>query len=214
MKLRLAIACSGLGHVRRGNETGSRMLAEAFQDMGVDVTLFGGAPLDGVGCRYEVVPTLRRESALVRGWLSWGRRYILEQYAFEHFLSRRIRPGEFDVVQVGDPVLALRLHRRAERHGYRVLYQNGQLLGPTWCGKFDFVQIPAPYYRTVAEAEGVDTRGWRVIPYPVDADRFLPACSTRPERRELLGGTVPDDAIVALAVGDFAPTSPRRSRRS
>ena len=64
--MKVAIACSGLGHVARGIETWARDSAAALHESGVDVTLFAGAPLD-VPCR--VLPCLRRGQLAAR-WLA------------------------------------------------------------------------------------------------------------------------------------------------
>ena len=56
---RIAIACSGLGHVRRGIESWASDLAQALNRLGHDVTLFSGGPT----ASGTVVPNLRRTGA-------------------------------------------------------------------------------------------------------------------------------------------------------
>lgn len=207
---RVAVACSGLGHVRRGNETWAQSVAEGLHAARTEVVLFGGAPGVAAACPYVHVPNLPRGSALLRGWMPWGRRYLLEQRTFALTLERRLRRERFDLVHVADPDLALRLRRSLGVGGPRVIYKDGLLLGVPWCRKFERVQVLAPYYREQAEAEGVDTGGWFVIPHLVDTRRFAPAPDRAVVRAELLGGKVPDGRFVALAVGDFSPEGSKR----
>lgn len=207
---RVAIACSGLGRVRRGNETWAQTVAEGLHASGMDAVLFGGAPRLAASCPYVHVPSVPRESPLLTRWMSWGRRYLLEQRSFAFFLARRLRREPFDLVHVADPDLALRLKRALGPSGPRVVYKDGLLLGPPWCSRFDSVQVLAPYYREQAEAAGVDTRGWFVIPHLVDTRRFAPAPERAEVRAELLGGGVPGDRLVVLAVGDFSREGSKR----
>lgn len=208
-RLRIALACSGVGRVGRGNERWALSAAEGLHAAGVDVTLFGGARRLGVSCRYVHVPSLARDSRLMAGWMSWSRRYLVEQRSFALFLERRVRAGGFDVLHVHDPDLALRMKQALGPEGPPVIYGDGLFLGVPWCRRFDAVQVLAPYYREQAEAEGVDTRGWFVIPHPADPRRFAPAGDRAALRAELLGG-VPDDRPVVLAVGDFSPEGKKR----
>ena len=207
---RVAIACSGLGRVRRGNETWAHTVGEALHAAGTDVVLFGGARTLNTSCPYVHVPSVARDSVLLRGALSWGRRYLIEQRSFALALERRLRRDRFDLVHVADPDLALRLRNRLGPSGPRVIYKDGLLLGVPWCSRFERVQVLAPFYREQAEAEGVDTRGWSVIPHLVDTRRFAPAPDRRALRAELLGREVPDDRLVVLAVGDFSREGNKR----
>lgn len=201
---------SGLGRVRRGNETWAQTVAEGLHASGTDVVLFGGGGGVKAACPYVRVPNLPRDSALLAGWMPWGRRYLLEQRSFAFSVARRLRRERFDLVHVADPDLALRLRRTLGSSGPRVIYKDGLLLGPPWCGKFELVQVLAPYYRERAEAEGVDTRGWFVIPHLVDTRRFAPAPDRAAVRAQLLRGRVPDDRFVVLAVGDFSREGKKR----
>jgi 1,2-diacylglycerol 3-alpha-glucosyltransferase len=205
----IGIACSGLGHVRRGNETWAWAVAEELRRFHTKVTLFGGGPLQ-TACEYRQVRNVPRETFLWRNVMSWGRRYFWEQVSFGFFLERHLRRMELDLVQIADPILALRMHRRTGKHGVPVVYKDGLLLGPSWCQKFDYVQVLAPYYREVAEEQGVDTSRWFVIPHLVDASKFAPAADRTAVRAKVLGESIPADAYVILAVGDLSPESNKR----
>ncbi|MBU6400577.1 MAG: glycosyltransferase family 4 protein [Verrucomicrobia bacterium] len=210
MSARVAIACSGLGHIRRGNETWARTVAEALHAAGQPVTLFGGATQLEVRCPYQPLRNWPRHHPLTQPWLSWHHRYLLEQITFAFALRRHLRQHPFDIVHVGDPNLAQQLQRHARTLGLRVVYKDGLQLGPTWCRQFDFVHVLAPYYYEQASALGLDLRNWAVIPHLVDVHRFAPATDRAALRARWLGPAVTDAVFVVLAVGDYLPGSSKR----
>lgn len=209
MTPRVAIACSGLGQVRRGNETWAHALAEALHRAGEPVTLFGAGPLP-VNCPYRRLQSLPREHFLWRGWLGWRRRYQLEQFLFSRSLRRALRDGSHDVVQAADPQLAWWVRDAVRNRPITVIYKDGLMLGPDWNWRFDEVQVLAPYYREDAFRRGADVACWRVIPHFVDATRFVPAGARMAVRKTVFGGAVPGEALVVLAVGDLAGRSQKR----
>jgi glycosyltransferase involved in cell wall biosynthesis len=201
MKPRVAIACSGLGHVRRGNETWVASVADALHAAGTQVTLLGGGDDVRVACPFVRLQNFPRESLLMRAWLTWHQRYLIEQRTFARSLVRWLREHPHDIVHLADPALAWIVQRSARSLGVRVIYKDGLLLGPPWCAKFDFVQVLAPFYLEQAKAEGANTRGWFVLPHLVDAEKFKPDYAARTASR---------DAFVVLAVGDFSSNSNKR----
>ncbi len=204
---RVKIACSGLGRVRRGNETWAQNVAEGLYRAGTPVTLLGGGPLASVECPYQQIPNIPREFALTRSWLSWHRRYLLEQLsATAALLLRKWDDG--DILHVADPDMALQLRKRAKR--LRVIYKDGELLGPSFCSRFEFVQVLAPYYREQARQQGYDTTSWFVIPHLVNIRKFFPAENRGSARRKLEVPGISADACVALGVGDYSPSSSKR----
>jgi glycosyltransferase involved in cell wall biosynthesis len=201
--------CSGLGHVRRGNETWARDVAHAVFEAGTDLTLFGGGPQPEVSCPYVQVPNWPRDSFLRRLGISWHHRYLLEQISFAFNCRRRLTEDGYAVAQVADPALAWQLQKR-RRPGLQVVYKDGLLLGPQWCSKFDRVQVLAPYYQEQAAAAGFDTTNWFVIPHLVDTRRFTPTADRAGLRGRLFGGRVPAGAFVVMAAGDYSPGSNKR----
>ena len=209
MTSRVAIACSGLGHIRRGNETWAATVADALHRADTTVTLLGGGPAVRVECPYVRLKNLPRETPITRAWLSWHHRYLLEQRTFARSLIRWLREHPHDLVHVADPALAWVLQRSSSTHGARVIYKDGLLLGPPWCGKFDHVQVLAPYYLEQAQAAGLNTRGWHVIPHLVNPTHFQ-----GPGRGAALAALFPyrlhAGTFEVLAVGDFSARSNKR----
>ena len=209
MKPRVAIACSGLGQVRRGNETWAHALAEALHQEGEPVTLLGAGPLT-TSCPYRRLLSLPREHWLWRGWVGWLRRYQLEQFVFARALRHALREGAHDIVHAADPQLAWWVRDAVRTRPITVVYKDGLMLGPDWNWRFDRVQVLAPFYREDGAVRGADVTGWRVIPHFVDATKFVPTESKTAIRRKLLGETVPAEALLVLAVGDLAGRSHKR----
>ncbi len=209
MTPRVAIACSGLGHIRRGNETWAATVADALHHAGTAVTLLGGGPDTYAACPFVRLKNLPRETPITRAWLSWHHRYLLEQRTFARSLIRWLREHPHDIVHAADPALAWILQRTTTTHGARVIYKDGLLLGPPWCSKFDHVQVLAPYYLEQAQAAGVNTRGWHVIPHLVNPTDFQ-----GPGRGAALAAMFPyrlhTGSFHVLAVGDFSPQSNKR----
>lgn len=208
---RLVIACSGLGHVRRGNEAWALDAANALHDAGAAVTLIGGGPRPETRAPYLRLPHLRRDFPILRRVASWSRRYLLEQLSFLVPLRRHLLRQGVPIVHLCDPDLALQLDKRTDRARLRVVFKDGMLLGPQWCRRLPFIQVLAPHYREVlARDAGVDTRSWFVIPHLVDPVAFQPPANRDQERAawpEL--GLTPGDFVI-LGVGDFSSGSRKR----
>jgi len=207
---RVTIACSGLGRIRRGNETWARTVAEGLHRAGSNVTLLGGGPLPDAKCPYRRIANVPREFLLTRNWLSWGLRYSVEQLTAAAALLAQPTWQPGDILHIADPGLAWQMSKRTRRKGVRVVYKDGLQLGPSYCARFDFVQVLAPYYLTIAHNEGFDTRNWFVIPHLVDTRRFSPENDRIKARRLLRGHPLAPDDFVVLAVGDYSPESNKR----
>jgi 1,2-diacylglycerol 3-alpha-glucosyltransferase len=148
---RIAIACSGLGHIQRGVESWAADLARALRRASADVTLFGGGErgIDGV----TVLPTWPRTGTAARGLASglrhlgaWryglGSPYDVEQTSFSLALWQRIR-RDFDILHVQDPLIATWLER-AHQIGLsrpRVIYANGTGENAKVMRRFRYLQL-------------------------------------------------------------------------
>ncbi|MBL9136106.1 MAG: glycosyltransferase family 4 protein [Verrucomicrobiales bacterium] len=208
---RIAIACSGLGNIRRGNETWARDASAALHRAGASVTLIGGGPEPEAACPYVRLPNLHREFPLLRRWWPWSRRYLLEQLSFLFPLRRYLRVHGFQAVHLCDPDLALQLHRRQGAHRIPIVFKDGMCLGPHWCSRIPFVQVLAPHYRDVLAREaGVSTEGWFVIPHMVDPAEFVPPPDRALPRAARPDLSLPPNAFVIMGVGDFSAGGNKR----
>jgi len=207
---RVAIACSGLGRIRRGNETWAETVAEGLHRAHSPVTLLGGGRVQGIQCPYERMASIPREFVLTRGWLSWHHRYLLEQLSATASLLLRRRWRDIDILHVADPDMALQMSKRTKGTGLRVIYKDGLLLGPPFCRHFDYVQVLAPYYLGLAQKQGLDTKNWFVIPHLVNIRRFTPVRDRKAARSRVCQGALNPEAFIVLAVGDFSPASNKR----
>ena len=151
--LRIAIGCSGLGHVRRGIEAWAEDTAAALHRRGVIVSLFGGAPGPGL---FESLPCMKRHRGAARnvarvfrrlgGWrYGLGSDWDVEQTTFAFFLWLQVR-REYDIVHVQDPTTGKildHLHRLGLSRP-RVILANGTDESVEWLSHLSVVQELSP----------------------------------------------------------------------
>ncbi len=204
---KVAIAVSGLGHIRRGSETWAVDLANALHRRGIGTHLFtaGRIPTE---VPQTALRTLRRNSIWIR-WLDARRRYLIEQKSFTLSLTRALRANPFPIVHLTDPQVAWWTRDQFRQAPCQVAYMDGLMLGPDWNWRFDHVQVVAPEYRDAAARAGHDVSRWSVIPHFVDPVQFSASEDCGKHRARLLPG-VDSEMPVALAVGDFAEGSSKR----
>jgi glycosyltransferase involved in cell wall biosynthesis len=180
--LRVAVACSGLGHVQRGIESWAADLAGGLRQAGVSVTLFGGAPAAGA----VALPCLRRTARAnggvtnlfrhLGGWrMGLGSPYEVEQTTFSWALWQRIR-RDFDILHVQDPTLAAWLEL-ASRRGLsrpRVIYANGTGEGPSVMRRFRSLQLLTDGAFQDWQPQAPDGQSVFHIPNFVDTTVFAP----------------------------------------
>ena len=119
---RIAVACSGLGHIFRGVETWAIDLARSLHNAGQNVTLFQGTGESSeswqhiVNCmkRTDVrAEKLSRRLVRLGGWkYGVGSGYQWEQTTFACKIWPHIR-RDFDIVHTQDPWVALHLETAA-----------------------------------------------------------------------------------------------------
>jgi len=199
--LKVAIAASGAGHVRRGIEVWASQLKQALAGA-CQPHLFKGA--GSPEPEETPLPCLRRDSRLWGGLASpipWTLRMYLERLSFAPGLIRRLRP--FDILHTADPFLAaisVYARRLGWWRGKTVLSYQGP--GPIWklyANRVGHVQFLAPSYlegpaRLVRNPSDVS-----VIPNFVDTERFCPG--SRRAAREKFKLSFSDRIV--LSVGAF-----------
>jgi 1,2-diacylglycerol 3-alpha-glucosyltransferase len=199
---RIAVACSGLGHIQRGIESWADDLGRALRRAGADVTLFAGAEAAGataLACLRRTDPAAIRLARFVRhlgGWrYGMGNTYEIEQSSFAFALWRRIR-RDFDVLHVQDPTLA-RWLEQAHRRGLsrpRVVYANGTGEPAAATRRFAFLQLLTPQALQEWEREKPPDQSVFMIPNFIDTARFAPGDAAA--ARAALG--LPPRALIVL----------------
>jgi 1,2-diacylglycerol 3-alpha-glucosyltransferase len=181
-RLRVALACSGIGHVSRGYEGSVLQLFEAISGK-VDARLYVGKPATaGTVCR----TTINRLSALYKLWplsgISQYSRYRNENYSFAMQLIPALIVSPVDVIFTPDHCLALLLQRirRLLPGKPAVIFSNGAPFENSFCERFAAVHQKSFSHYTESEGSELHGRSF-LIP-----NGFDPARLTMPEsfRRE------------------------------
>lgn len=179
---RIAVACSGLGHVQRGIEAWAADLGNALRRADVDVTLFGGGAIEGV----VPLPCLKRTGlpgvTLARifrhlgGWrYRFGSPYDMEQTSFALSLWTRIRRG-YDILHVQDPAIAM-WFELAHRRGLsqpKVIYANGTGDSDDAMRRFGHLQLLTRQAYDAWKPQAPSGQDVFLIPNFVDTKRFSP----------------------------------------
>lgn len=203
---RIAIACSGVGHIRRGIEAWAEDLTRALRRRGKMADLFGGAPGSGeaLGCFRRtgfMAKTLAGAGRHFGGWrYGMGSPYEVEQLSFALSLWRRIR-SDYDILHVQDPLIG-RLMDQANRRGLsrpKVILANGTGEKPVVLSRFTHLQELTPQAEEIWRAPGSGADGPRpntihMVPNFIDVDSFTPG-DQRASRRSL---DLPENGIIIL----------------
>lgn len=205
--MKIAIASSGLGHVKRGIETWADDLARVLHEDGQDVTLFGGAGKPAanyheiLSCRTRFEPRVQKLVARMEkagGWrVGCGSGYQWEQTTFTLPLWKRIR-RDYDILHVQDPHIAL-LMEKLWRRGLsrpRVILAHGTEEPTEFLQKFSFLQHLAPCYLDDWKAVQPKNQQAFAIPNFVQIETFAPGNKT--EARTAFD--LPQDVLIVLCV--------------
>lgn len=200
--LRIAVACSGLGHIRRGIESWANDLGRALRQAGADVTVFSGAPIEGA----ITLPCFRRTGGVAEavdrlvhhlgGWrYGMGNTYEVEQTSFALALWRHVR-RDFDLLHSQDHTLASWLEA-ANRHGLsraRVIFANGTGESADAMRRFRHLQLLTPQALAEWEGQQPPVQSVFMIPNFIDTSRFAPG--DRAAARAALG--LPQPPMIML----------------
>ncbi len=209
--MKIAIASSGLGHIRRGIETWASDLGDALQCRGENVTLFaGGSSTEQKGrvvlpCAGRFDPkTIRAVSRFQKlgGWrYGFGSGYEMEQTTFTLQLWKRIR-RDYDLLHVQDPLIALwmeRLHRRGWSRP-KVILAHGTEEPPQTLQKFSVLQHLAP--PSAKEWKALAPPGQTVFAIGnfVKTDVFFPAKGQTEREKLRAEWNLPPNGLIVLCV--------------
>jgi glycosyltransferase involved in cell wall biosynthesis len=200
--MKVALLCSGLGHIQRGHEIFARDLFNLLAD-DIDITLFkgGGEP----AARERVVANIPRNAPALRHihlaasprWLTAMReqeRIRIETETFAHAALAPLLEGGFDIIHCLEQEVENRLY--AFRHLFektpKFLFSNGGAIPAARLPACDFVQEHTAYNL----ARG-DRRRAFMIPHGVDTARFHPGVESNFRAHH----GIPADAFVVISVG-------------
>lgn len=201
-RTRVALLCSGAGHVLRGHEIFARDLFELLRD-DVDLTLVkgGGEPAPGevvVPCVWRDSPLLDRVRVNVSpSWQSARQeeeRLRIEHETFAYAALPTLLEGGYDIIHCLEQEVCNVVfdNRHLFRHTPKVLFSNGGAIPSARLPRCDFVQE----HTRLNFARSDQSRAF-LIPHGVDVERFRPGLP-RDLRRNL---GIPDDAFVLISVG-------------
>lgn len=209
--MKIAIASSGLGHIKRGIETWASDLASALHRSGENVTLFAG---DGtpqadwqkmLPCAKRFDPkTLQTVAKLskIGGWrYGFGSGYQMEQTTFTLRLWKQIRK-DYDLLHVQDPWIAF-LMERLNRRGLsrpKVILAHGTEEDATFLKKFSTLQHLAPPYAEDWKAQSPTDQNVFAIGNFVNTEMFSPSESKSEQVTLRATWNLPVDRLTILCV--------------
>lgn len=201
---RIALACSGLGDVRRGYE---RYFEELYLLMRGELpaVLFRGGE-KGPGIR---VPRISRKSTFSRIFTSWDSKYKFEVLSFGVALLPPLLLARFDLLHFSDYSLGAvgRLPKWLFKPA--LLFTNGAPCSPETYSRFDYIHLVNPVNYHEALSYGIPENRLFMIPHGVDTERFQPvALDARERLREAYG--IPLEDFVVLSVGYMGEGSHKR----
>jgi len=192
-QVRVAVACSGLGHIQRGVEAWAQDLGRALKDAGANITIYGNGNDENV----IPIPCLRRTSTgaiwlarALRSFGGWhyglGSAYEVEQATFALALWPQMCRS-IDIVHVQDPVLAAYFewaHRRGLCRA-KVIYANGTNEGAKTMREFAYLQCLTAASFEAWKLQKPPKQKIFMIPNFIDTAVFSPG--DRRQAREALG---------------------------
>ncbi|MFO1431115.1 MAG: glycosyltransferase family 4 protein [Candidatus Competibacteraceae bacterium] len=200
--MKIALLCSGLGHVYRGHEVFARDLFDLIGDA-VDITLFKGG---GQGnSRERVIDHIPRGASYLEHihvavspkWeeaVKEEERIRIEDETFAYAALKPLLEGEFDIIHCleQDVCNIIYTHRHLFRQTPKIVFSNGGAIPARDLPRCDFVQE-----YTEHNLEYSAKNKAFMIPHGVDLNRFNPKVES--DFRAQHG--IPKDAFVVISVG-------------
>lgn len=201
--VRVFMACSGLGAIRRGYESFMRACFGAVRgDPALDVRLFKGAGPTAEGER--ALRRLSRDGLAARAIGAVVRRgpYVVEQATFAASLIGHVVRERPDLVYFCDPAIGkvLSQWRRMRGGRFRLVFHNSGPIEPPFPW-FDHIQQVSPTAHDDAIAAGEPATRHTLLPCGLDVGP-VPEAATAAERilrRRAL--RLPEDRPIILSVG-------------
>ena len=208
--MKIALLCSGLGHIQRGHEVFARDLYTLLAHA-IDITLFkgGGEPAP----KELVIENIARNAACLEQihvdvspkWAASVReqeRHRIEAETFAYAALKPLLEGGFDVIHCLEREVCDIIY--AQRHLFakppKILFSNGGAIPARDLPHCDYVQEYTPLnLRFSAKNKSF------LIPHGVDLQQFHPGVAS--DFRAKNG--IPADAFVVISVGTVAYTHKR-----
>lgn len=200
--MKIALLCSGLGHISRGHEVFARGLFDLLEDA-LDITLFKGGGTSAP--REMVIEHIPRNSLLLDQihvpaspkWLEASHeqeRLRIEGETFAYAALKPLLEGGFDIIHCLEQEVCNVIY--ANRHLFRntpkILFSNGGAIPAVELPHCDFVQEHSPHNLSQS------ARGKAfMIPHGVDVERFKPGLKSDFRARH----DIPPEALVIISVG-------------
>lgn len=200
--MKIALLCSGLGHIHRGHEVFARGLFDLLRDH-VDITLFkgGGDPAK----RERVIDNLPRRSPCLEhihatGSPKWAEatreheRCRIEAVTFAYAALKPLLKGGYDVIHCLEREVCevIHQHRHLFRTVPRIVFSNGGAIRARDLPPCDAVQEHSMWNLQRSARHKAF-----MIPHGVNLARFHPELKSN--LRERLG--IPPDDLLAISVG-------------
>ncbi|MBL8349603.1 MAG: glycosyltransferase family 4 protein [Burkholderiaceae bacterium] len=208
--MKVALLCSGLGHVVRGHEVFARGLFDLLSGT-LDMTLFKGA--GDASERERVIPNLHRNSpcldhihtAVSPRWSTAVREQERSRIEHETFAYAALQPlleGGFDVIHCLEMEVCNIVHdnRHLFERTPKIVFSNGGAIPARNLPRCDFVQEHTERNFAYSAKEKAF-----MIPHGVDLDRFHPGLQSDFRTRH----SIPSDAFVVISVGTVSASHKR-----
>jgi glycosyltransferase involved in cell wall biosynthesis len=197
--MRVAIACSGLGNVRRGYETFSQSLFNNLKDR-INISLFKGG--GNAAEREKVLLNIGRDSLFLGGKnskLSWEKRYLIEQFTFSVPLTLELINHKYDILHFSDTGIGnIIFHlKKISKRFPKLVFSNGGAISPEHYARYDHIQQLTEYQYEIGKKFCIDENKMTLLPYGVDTELFCPGVD--PQFRLRFG--IPEDSFLVLSVG-------------
>jgi glycosyltransferase involved in cell wall biosynthesis len=197
--MKVAIACSGLGNVKRGYETFAEDLFNHLKGE-IDVTLFKGGRVSSKN--EKVLPNIKRNSILLgreKSPLDWEKRYLIEQFTFSVPLAYELFKGKYDIVHFSDPQIGNNIYHLGKiwKRVPKLLFSNGGPTSPGHYMRFDHVQQLTPFYLEKGIEGGYSSQHMSLVPYGIDTKKFGQKTESNFRRTY----NIPENVFLVLSVG-------------
>jgi glycosyltransferase involved in cell wall biosynthesis len=201
--MKVAIACCGLEHVRRGYESCSRELFGALSGR-ANVTLFKGS---GKRAENEVVVPCSRRDWLGR-ILEPNRAFYWEQVTFALALFPLLRAGKIDLVHFSENTVGNVLARLVRKAGLKVklLQSNGGPLHPRHFRPEVNIHQVCQSSLDLALSYGISPGRMYLAPHGIQSSQFSTTLSQAETRRSF---GIPIDKFVILSLAALNRTHKR-----